>query len=638
MKLGTSLRISVLLAFLCASSAPASAQEGFHTRGGSRGETRATASGGTTLDIQKRWRARDLAFSTAEEALNWGDKQAAVRALSQAADLLWADYPERSGEWLTRAWEMTGTVSDEDADAAVRRFRSDSPRAGARATVLTVAQKHDPLLADRLLAQLVDEKDQSQAGSRRGVFDDRTARSEQLLDVALAVAESDPAGAAGLAVRSLADGISFQLQSLLLELRRRDAAAADRVFDATLDRLANGFTDPSEGQVLASYLFTPGRVVGAGTGRTRVLAVGTQAPVPARTPAEDDPARARRFLAVMQRVLLSMPVPSSTANPSQAAQEFITLSGSLAGGYKLYAPDMWPAVEQRMRQALPRLAPAGAGADNGLPLSVREKLRSGEAAGADEKELHRLYLDGLEEAAEKEFDPTARGLALVQAALATTPEELGRGRKIADRINDGDLREQVISFLVYRTALLDLERGRPEEAVGLAAEAKPVQRAIVLITAAQRVTAERFNADKGRDPDQKLRALEWLSEAGKLLKRDDLPSAGLRARLGLVAALAPLDAAHALEAFDDAVAAINKDASFDAFDNSAPRIADLTGSSGSLLPRIRGGFGIRDAVRPLARADFEGTFTVVAKLGSPSVRGACTLEVAQSVLSSDSTK
>jgi hypothetical protein len=633
MRPSTAMRMSVILAILSTASALASAQEGFKHRGGTQGEVKVNSGGSITLDAQLRSQARDLAASTADEALNWEDKQAAVRVLSQAADILWADYPERSREWLTRAWALTGNVSSEDGDNAVRRFRSNSPRSRARATVLTVAQKHDRLLADRLLEQVADENEQSTSASSRGIFDDRTARSEQLLNVALAVVESDPAAAADLAERSLTDGVSFQLQGLLLKLRGRDEARAGRLFDAALDRLALGFTHPSEGQVLASYLFTPGRVLGAGSGRATALAVGTQGPIVGRTPAEDDPIRARRFLGVMQRILLSMPAPSTTGNPSQAAQEFVTLSGSLANGFKSYAPELWPAVEQRMAQAVAELAPASA--DDRLPSSVSE-LKSGD--GADEKELNRLYEQGLEEAAEKEFNPAARRLAFVRAALETTPGELERGRKLAAKIDEEDLREQVVSFLVYRSALLDLETGRLDEAVKLATEAKPVQHAIVLITAAQRMTAERPYADQKQALSRKTRALDLLSEAEKLLERDDLPGAALRIRIGLVAALAPLDVPRALEAFDNVVAAINKDASFDASDTSAPRIADLTGSSESLLPRIRNGYGIKDAVTLLARADFEGSFMVAAKLSAPAVRGICMLEIARSILSADPIK
>jgi hypothetical protein len=646
MRLSTILKISLLLlALLAPCGAHALAQEKPRSPGKKAGGVNGDAQSGGVQNggqresqLQLRQRARDLAAATADEALKWDDRQAAVRVLAQAADLLWADDPERARAWLTRAWEMTAAVTEESADSeATRRYRSNSPQAGARATVLAVAQKRDGKLADRLLEQLADEKEKSRHESRRGIFDDRSARSEQLLNMALATLERDPSMAAGLAERSLVDGVSFQLQSFLLLLRSRDVTAANRVFDAALNRLATGFANPSEGQVIASYLFTPGRVFGAGSDNTTALAVGTQAPVSERTPAEIDPARARRFLGVMQRILLSLPAPSATANPSQSAQEFVTLAGSLANGFKLYAPELWQPIEQRVAQMMPDLQPASA--DRRTPSSVREKLKAAGAAGADEKEINRLYVEGLEEAAEKETDPIARKLAYVRAALATTPESVERGRGLASKIDEAELREQVVSFLVYRAALWSLERGRLDEAVKLAADARPIQRAIVLIAAAARLTAENSSEDEEQVISRRFRALDLLSEAEKLLGRDDLPSAALRVRLALVAALAVLDAPRALEVLRSVIASINRTDSFDPADTSAPRIANLDDSSApSSLPRIRNGFGIKDALTPLARADFEGTVMTAGKLTAPAVRGACMLEIARSILSAQPDK
>ncbi|MGB8508089.1 MAG: hypothetical protein WCD76_06780 [Pyrinomonadaceae bacterium] len=633
MKFSTILKTSLLLMLLTSSSTHSFAQEKAKPSSRKPSQAKVTAQGNEWLEFSLRARARDLAASTADEAPKWDDRQAAVRVLSQAADLLWNDRPDRSRAWLTRAWELANDVTGENADEATRRYRSNSPQASARATVLAVAGRRDKQFADHLLEQLTDEKEQSRHDSRRGIFDDRTARAEQLLNMALATVESNPAVAASLAERSLADGISFQLQSLLLALRGRDEAAANRVLDAALIRLATGFGHPSEGQVIASYLFTPGRIFGAGSGNTMAMAVGTQTPVSQKTPAEADPARTRRFLSIMQQVLLSMPAPSSTANPSQSAQEFVTLAGSLASGFKLYAPELWMPVEQRMAQVIPDLAPARA--DNRLPSTVREKLQSGRAAGADEKELHKLYVDGLEEAAGEETDAIARKLAYVQAALATTPEELERGREIAAKIDEAELHEQVVSFLVYRAALLALEKGLFDEAIDMAAEVKPVQHAIVLITVAQRMGADRSIKNEMQSVNRKLRALNLLSDAEKLLKRDDLPGEALRVRLGLVAAFAPIDSMRALEAFNGVVAAINKLDSFDPADNSAPRLAGLDGfSAQSLLPVIRSGYGFKDAVRPLALADFESSVIVAAKLNVPAVRGVCMMEIAQAILGS----
>lgn len=574
-----------------------------------------------------RARARDLAASTADEALKWDDDKISVQVLTRAADLLWKERPARAKDWLMGAWVRANKLKDEGEGDALRRFRQDPRRAEARATVLAVAQRHDRKLADHLLDQLADEKERSTYESRRGAFDDRSARSEQLLSLSLAAVESDPDAAARLAEQSLADGVSFQLQSVLLALRARDRAAADRVFDAALFRLATHFAHPNEGQVIASYLFTPGRVFSVDSSNTLTLVVSPNAVRPERTPAESDPARARRFLCIMQRRLLSMPAPSTTTDPARSAQEFVTLVNSLSNGFKAYAPDLWTAVEHRLALVIPDLTPAKT--DGRLPSAVRERLRSGDPAAVSEEELNRLYVDGLEEDADKETDPLARKLAYTQAALATAPENLTRGRRLAEKIDEDALRAQVVSLLIYRAALFNLEKGRVDTAIELASEAKPVHRAVILTAAAQKLVADQSEA---REVDNRLRALELLHDAERLLRREDSADA-LRVRLGVVAALAQLDGARALESLDEVVASINKIAAFDPTDANAPRLADLKGMAAYLsLPRVRSGYGLKDVLGPLARTNFHVSVDVTNKLTSPTVRGFCLMEIAQSVL------
>jgi tetratricopeptide (TPR) repeat protein len=630
MRSSSTLRISLLLTLIPIAT-PVFAQENANVSASTRRSIKIDAPAGVTLEERVKSRARDLAASVAEQALKWDDKQAAVRVLAQACDLLWRGNPEQARAWLTRAWELAEGISEEGTESTIRRFRNTSPQSQARATVLAVAQKYDRPLVDRFLKELADEDKQSRHTARRGVFDDRTLRSEQLLNMALAVVEREPATAADLAERSLSDGISFQLQSLLIQLRLRDEAAASRVFEAAVNRLATGFAHPSEVQILTSYLFTPGRVLGSGGG-TMPLAVSTQTPALASTPAESDPALTRRFLSVMQRILLSMPAPATTTTPAQSAREFVALSASLANGFRRYAPDLWPPVELRSAQLMPELAPMMA--DRHMPVSSRELVNAGHAAGVDEKELNRLYVEGLEEAAEKERDPIARKLAFMQAALATAPEDLERARRLAGKIDEDELRGQLVSFLVYRAALQHLERGRLEESVKLAGEARPVQRAIILITVAQRTTAARGAGSREQALSRRMRALDYLTEAEKVLSRDNTPAA-LRLRLGLVAALAPLDAQRAFEVFGAAITAINQDGSFDPADNSAPRIVEMAWGAPSLLSGIRSGYGFRDAVTTLARTDFDGVVMAATKLSVPAVRGTCMMEIARSILTTN---
>lgn len=604
--------------------------------GGDRHNPMAAAPAAALPKSQLRLRAEDLAASTADEALKWEDKESAVRIISQAADLLWDDYPDRCRDWLKSAWGLTATVSAVDADEAVRRFRSTSPQSLARSAVLNVAHRHDRELAEQLLEQLLESKEQEESRAKRGVFDDRSVRSEQLLNMAMALAEKDPNTSAELAEQSLADGVSFQLQGLLLTLRKRDEAAAGRVFDQAVNRLAIDFSHPSEGQILASYLFTPGRVASPGAERRMMLAVGTLDPAPSRVPAEDDPARTRRFLHVMQGVLISTPDLGAPSNPSQTSEEYMALARSLADDYRRYAPELWPPIAQRLHYVTPNSAQWGSPAN--VAAATGEKGLADALSATDEGQVDQLYQQSLETAAERERNPLARKLAYVRAALATRPEELKRGKSLASKVDDDDLRKRLVSFLVYRAALAQLEGGKVEEAVNTSTEAAPLPRAIILITAAQKLVAERRSAGNSAVKTQRPDALRLLSAAENILQRDDLPEPAKRVRVGLAAALAPLEPGRALDVFNQAVAAINGGAPFDFSDTSAPRIADLTGASDSLLTRIRNGYGLKDAVAPLALTDFEGTVAAAARLSFPTARGTCLLEIARTIIAPDKGK
>lgn len=589
----------------------------------------AVARGVYLSDPAVRERARYLAAATADEARKWDDRPAAVSILSGAADLLWNDDPERAGAWLTRAWELADGMTGDEGRKVSSEYRCASSRSRARALILATARRHDKALADLFLQQLADGRGESDKERQRGIFDDRTARSEQLLNLALSIVGEDPDGAANMAERSLADGISFQLQRLLLELRARDSAAADRVFDSALARLAHGFQEASEAQVLASYLFTPGRVFSVGADHTISLAVSARDLGPGRTPAEGDPVRARRFLAVMQRVVMSLPAPAAAEDPTLRAQELFTLAVSLRGGFERYAPDLWLPVEHRLVHISPDLR--GGRSAGPLAQSVKERLQSRDPSAGDE--VSGVYVDALEERADKEADPVERKFAYARAALATSPEDLSRGVKIAAKISDGEFRKQVTSFLVYRAALRSLEKGRLEQAVELASGAGPLQRTIVLITAAQRMGAERaVGGDDQVATQRRQRALELLSEADVLLQGEGRPADLLRARIGLVAALAHFDVRGALGRLKSVVDDINKADSFDIARAEPPSVGLSDFTAQPSVPAIRDGYGLKDVFAPLARENFDESVYVASKLSAPPTRGVCMLEIARSIL------
>ncbi|HKQ53952.1 MAG TPA: hypothetical protein VJT74_16370 [Pyrinomonadaceae bacterium] len=619
------------LLLLAALEAPALGQETKPAKGAEK-----TAAAPAEPDESPlREQARQLISSAAADAPKWDDERAAVRVLSKAADLLWNDDPARARAWLTRAWEISGKLRDNNEGRSAVRVRGTA-RSRSRSEVLAVAQQHDSKFARQLVDTIAAETEEADDETRRGPFNDRTARSEQLLNLAAANVESNPAAAESLAERSLADGISFQLQDVLLRLRARDPNLANRLFDAALQTLMTSFSQPSEGQIIASYLFTPGRVLSLDAQSRLNVSVNPLAPTLAMTPAQDDPARARRFLTVMQQRLLAMPPPSTTANPSAYAQDFLTLISSLSGAYSKYAPDLWIPLAQRVAQVAPDAAPVKRST---APDSVY--ARASGSAGLSEAERHERYMDDLEEAADNETDPIARKLAYLKAALNTDVSELERGRRLASKIEEKELREQVVSFLSYRAALDALDKKRVEEAVGLASGARPIQKAIILISAAQAIAAERPKGEtEWQAGARSLRVLDLLTEADKLMKGEGGGSVdALRIRLGLVATLAGADPVRAYGSMGEVISLINGMKSFDFMETTMPRVPELGEPTAELLlPQIGGGYGITDAFKALARADFPGSVQLANRLDAPAGRGVVLLEIGVGILKSTDTK
>src|SRR6185369_9247336 len=242
---------------------------------------------------QQHARAISLIEQVGSEAELWDDKRSAVEALAIAADLLWDRNPTRASKWLRKAWDLVDQVTESDANPALKEFTRQSDKAQLKSVVLRVAHNHDPKLADKFVEQ-IDEQ-QPEPKKDRGAFDDRTARSEQLLWLAQQALETNPQLAFTLAQRSLTDGLSFTLQNLMTGLRKKDVELSNQLFDLALARLSSGAPDPSEAEVLAGYLFQPGISFSSNSAGQVIM---TMNPMFRNEPlvSQSEPERARRFL------------------------------------------------------------------------------------------------------------------------------------------------------------------------------------------------------------------------------------------------------------------------------------------------------------------------------------------------------
>jgi len=576
----------------------------------------------------KRQRQQATAIALIEqvgsEAELWDDKKSAVEALATAADLLWDRNPSRASKWLTKAWDLVDQVTESEQNPALKQFVNHSDKAQLKSLVLKVAHNHDRKLADKFVAQLAEQ--QPEQKKDRGAFDDRTARSEQLLSLAQQVLESNPQLAFDLAQRSLADGLSFTLQNLMTGLRKKSVDLSNQLFDRALVRFSSGVADPSEAEILAGYLFQPGISFSSNAAGQVMMSMNpmfrNEPPV-----SLSEPERAHRFLLAAYQMFFTRPLPLETPEERQRAQKVWVFGNRNLSRYDSVAPEFSVPLKSYLTQLESKLFPAG----RGDPFA-NSRRQSGEPRPS-EKELYESRLATLEERAEKTVDSTARNLAYVEAVLATDVEDYLRAKSIAEKISDETLKTDAISFVLYRAALALVRKNEFEPATELASQiSNNTRRAVVKIAMAQSLFGGQN--EKGADTDEaklsQQQGLDLLNDVERELRKEETSSNVAKILFSRAALIARLDANQALVALEQSLQAINKLDHFDLKDSSPPRLG-IKGSwrSENLADAPRFGFSFRSAIEPLISAEFENLVNLTDSVKARDVRGLAQLEIAK---------
>jgi TPR repeat protein len=578
-------------------------------------------------DDLKRVAAIGLVERTAAEAPLWDNKKTAVEVLVDAADLLWDENPPQSAKWLLRAWSLIDQVSDAPSSDHLKDFFTRSERVELQTAVLIVARRRDPELAEKFLAQLAEKKSDEKKGG--GAFDDRTARSEQLLRLAQQAVDANPELAFTLAERSLADGLSYSLQDVLARLHKTRVDLAGRLFDLSLARFGSFDTDPSEAEVLAGYLFQSGFTFSANaSGQTIMVVNPSQQSEPPVAPRE--PQRARGFLTAVYQGLLARPVSLDTPEGRQRCQQILVLGRRLAGPYYTFAPELAPSAQGFLAQLQHQLSPDGEAASLGGS-SQASATNGNSTKSLTGDEIYEKHLTELEDKADHENDPIARKLAYLRAALTVKTRDYQRARRTAEKIADDDLRADVVSFVLYRAALLFAEKSETETALEIAPQISDGQRrAMVRITIAQCLLAKSEKTHAGELSLGQQRAFELLSDSEQDLKKEEPSVNTVKIQLGRAAVLAQLDKARALLALEQAVQMINKLDKFNLRDGSAPDLSlGVSAASAATVSTPKLGFDFRSAINPLICSDFEEIKAVADRLTAKDVNGVGHLEVAK---------
>ena len=559
-------------------------------------------------EVQLLRRIVDVLDATADEAKTWDDKTVAARTQAKIADLIWDANPENARDYLKAAWTTAARIEEPKQDRST--FVNPSVRNAVRRDVLLVARKRAPELAAAWLEELLEDS-KSGENKERGTFDDRSARSAVLLQMANDVVAENPRAAADLLVESLRDGISFNFQTILLRIQEKNAALAESVFRAALKRLGSvGLSDPNELLVLYSYLYTPGRVYGANTSdsRNRVqLAVGgAGVSVPA---ARQNPALALEFLNLASDLLLSAPMTPSD-NPQLAARSLVSVIGVLLRVVNEQLPDKAALLRARAQQldaeAQFSIVPAPRKSD--MP-----EVRPGES----KESFAERRVDLLEETAARGRDVLTRDIGYASAAVATTVERYERGLTLAGKIDDKNLREGVRSWLIYRAVLHLIATGDLDEAQRLNLKNDDaIPRAICYVVGAQKL------ANSG----DKTRAGEWLREAGAIVKRSEPNESVTRIALGIVSTYGRFDTQSALEWLVFAVKLTRTAAPASLNDDQAPALKRLSGITPVVdVGSATRGFSLQSAVAALPREQFEQVLYILNDITPREARGIAVL-------------
>jgi hypothetical protein len=556
-----------------------------------------------------------LLNSTAVDANKWDDKAIAARTQAQIADLLWDANRDIAANHLKAAWNSAVKIEESNRDrSSVVNY---SLRNSVRRDVLLIARKRAPQLASAWLDEMVEESKTAQ-NNQRGTFDDRSARSAVLLQMANLTVGGNPPAAAELLIESLHDGISFNFQTVLLRLQQKDAALAETVFRAAVARLRTaGMNDPNELLTLYSYLFTPGRVFGANTSENRnqaQLVIG--GPRIAITAARQNPALAREFLDLASDLLLTAPVPED-ANGKLVARSLVSAIGTILRDTTEQLPQKAALLRARAQQ----LDSEARFSNVPLPkASDIPEVREGES----KESFAERRVDLLEETAANGRDLLTRDIGYANAAVATGVERYQRGLDLAGKIDDKNLRDGVRSWLLYRATLHFIRSGDLDQGRRLNLKNDDVvQRAICFVVGAQRLV----------DDKDTIRANEWLREAGTLIRKSDANESAARVALGIVSTYGRFDTVAALDWLLVAVKLASKASPASLSEDSAPRFKRISGVTP--ITDVAGdtrGFSLQSAVGVFPPEHFEQVLSVLNELASPEARGIAVLTLCSNFL------
>ena len=562
-------------------------------------------------------RVLEVLRETADDAKSWDDAKTAAEVQARIAEMIWEIDPLSAEFYLKAAWEKAKQVEEKGGND--KRFINQSARVDAARSVLLVARKRAPELAKKWLDELADFAEED-FQKNRSEFDDRTARSSVLLQLALQAAKDNPEAAASLAIESLRDGISFGLQTVLIQIQAQNPELAQNVLRLALQRIEDfGIQSPNEILVLDSYVYKPGWVRTAGNTDNKkqfsLVIMKNQPKI--TTMAQLNPNLAQEFLRVSANALLRLPLPSNQANAEISAREQYDVIGTILSRIGDSMPAQTQALNERLTAILASTnyspvshnAPAGA-----------EPFQPGESI----KDYQSRVIDKMVENAEKEANPLRRDVLYAQAALKTNAEMFERGKSIASKIEDKQLKEQITNFVIYRKTFDEIGKNELDTAYKiLGKNSNPKQKAASLVYGARKLKEQKDNVQTNY----------WLSDAAKLFAKAKIADEDwIKIGFGLANTYADVDKIEASKIFARTAKLLDQTTNLDISADYAPLANGFSGIEFINFTYDAKGFGLKSAINSFSTEDFEDVLASLKTIENPKIKGFGILELSDGYL------
>lgn len=577
----------------------------------------------------KRVTAIALITSLAEEARDYRDESLRVRIQARAAEAIWKTDRARALSLFQRAWEAADVIdkgAEQRSEDDRRAFLSGqtqtqvgfiSPPKKLRLEVLRFAARCDRELTEKFLAQLEEEKKQtdSEAAANTGAFagwdptepppgvNKRLELATLLLDtgeVEKALRLADPA-----LERVTKPGIVF-----LYKLRQKDSAAADQRFAAQLMRSAvDPLADANSISLLSTYAFTP--LIFATVTRNGKAYGGDPGPIP-----ELSSDLRAAFFKVAAQVLLR-PLTVREQDQTSAGRE---------GRYFVIAR-LLPLFEKHAPEKVPELNAYLTTLTQDTPESLRNDymMRTAgfnqEAAATDDVELALKQAQRVPNSGERD----RLYLNAIHRFLKLNPT---RARELAEKIENVDLRKRVFALidLVLLQAAIKAQNTEAIFRLVRAGTLPSIQKVWGYTEAARLLKS---------DP---VAALQTLAEAAAEARRIDQSNPERAQALTAIATSSfDIDRAQAWENMSEVVKAANHTVDFQG--EAGKVTAHLgTGNMVTTLDFEVPGFDLAGIFSSLAKEDLQRAIDLAKSFPATESRAIAVFAIARAVLEEKASK